>query len=361
MRKGFTTGTCAAAGAKAAAQALFASLGGKRKKISSVSVSLPRGGELRIPVDSVKVKGNKAEAVIIKDAGDDPDATNGAEFVTEVEYLRENPTRPGVVIKGGEGVGVITRPGLKRPIGKPAINPVPLMMIKRSVIEAAKEAGLSPSVVVTVTVPKGRELAEKTMNARLGIIGGISILGTTGIVEPMSLAAYRHSISMGIDVALAAGLSEIVLSTGRSSEKVVEERLKLPEVAYVLTGDHMGFALEDCKGRRELKRITVAGQFGKMSKLAAGHFETHCSDSSVEFEFLAKLCRNAGADEIIIRKILGANTAREVFFILKKERLDIIFETICSMVRQNSSKIAGKGKVVRSVLAGYNNEAVYGL
>ncbi|MBI1910469.1 MAG: cobalt-precorrin-5B (C(1))-methyltransferase [Deltaproteobacteria bacterium] len=358
LRKGFTTGTCAAAGAKAAARALFSALKGKRSKPSSVEVSLPRGGSITIPIHSVNlIEKNKAKASVIKDAGDDPDVTNGAEFIAEVEFIRENDARPHVKIKGGEGVGVVTRPGLKTGIGRPAINPVPLMMIKKSVLEAAGDFGLTPSVVVTISVPKGVELAKKTMNPRLGIVGGISILGTTGIVEPMSLAAYTHSISLGTDVALAGGCDEIVFSTGRSSEKVVEDRLKLPEVAYVLTGDHMGFALKDSKGRKNLKRVTVAGQFGKFTKLAAGHFETHCSDSSVEFDFLAKVCREKGAPENIIEKVLNANTAREVFFILKNEGLDNIFRAVCERVKKNSAEIV-KGIEVRAILVGYNNEIV---
>lgn len=359
LRKGFTTGTCAAAGAKAAALCLFAAIAGKPcKKSRFVPVTLPSGDVLKIPVRSVKVRGSRAEATIIKDAGDDPDATHGAEFITEVEFLGLNKSRPGVTVKGGEGVGVVTRPGLKVPPGRPAINPVPVMMIKNAVLEAARACGIKPSVIVIVKVPKGKEIAEKTMNARLGILGGISILGTTGIVEPMSLAAYRHSISLGTDVALAGGCSEVVFSTGRSSEKVVQAGLKLPEIACVLTGDHMGFALNDSKGRAGLERVTVAGQFGKFTKLAAGHFETHCSDSSVEFEFLAGLCREQGARDSILQRILKANTAREVFFILKDEGLDDILKTVCKKVKKNSRKIIGPDIAVRSILVGYNNDIV---
>lgn len=357
MRKGFTTGTSAAAGAKAAAEALFRSLAGRpRSNASKVTVTLPRGGSLDVPVETVEVAGKTARATVIKDAGDDPDVTNGAEFVTGVEFLRENAKRSRVMIKGGEGVGVVTRPGLKTPVGRPAINPVPLMMIRASVLEAAKAASLNATVVVTVTVPKGRQLAEKTMNPRLGIVGGISILGTTGIVEPMSLAAYRHSISCGTDVALAGGLHEVVFSTGRSSEKVVEKRLKLPVIAYILTGDHMGYALKDAKGRKGLGKVTVAGQFGKFTKLAAGHFETHCTESSVEFEFLAGLCEKRGAGEDLVKKVLSANTAREVFFILKEKGCDNILKTVTYLVRKNSEAIVGEGTEVKAVLVGYDND-----
>lgn len=356
LRKGYTTGTCAAAGTKAAAQALFASMLLKRAfRPKAVSVTLPRGGTLDIPVKSIEVRGNSARAVIIKDAGDDPDVTDGAEFVVDVEVIGLKAQRLGMTVKGGKGVGVVTKPGLKVRAGKPAINPVPMSMIRRSLREAAKEAGITPKAVVTVSVPEGQELAKRTMNPRLGIIGGISILGTTGIVEPMSLAAYTHSIKIAVDVALAAGLKEVVYSTGRSSEKVVEDELKFPPEAFVLTGDHMGYALKDASKRKGLKRVTVAGQFGKFTKLAAGRFETHCEDASVEFGFLSKLCKKAGAPPEFLEKVSKANTAREVFFMLKEKGLQKVFDDIVKLVRKNSSAIAGKGIKVRAFLVGYNN------
>lgn len=356
LRKGFTTGTCAAAGAKAAAQALFAGPLGKMRPCGKVPVTLPAGDVADIEVKGVLVSGNKAVATVIKDAGDDPDVTNGAEIVTEVEFLGENKKRPSIRVKGGEGVGVVTRPGLKVPVGRPAINPVPMMMIRRAVLEAARGARKNPSVIVTVSVPEGRTLAEKTMNPRLGIIGGISILGTTGIVEPLSLSAYRHSIVCAVNVALASGLAEVVFSTGRSSEKAVEAKLKLPEVAYVLTGDHMGFALKDAAGRIGLKRVTIAGQFGKFSKLAAGHFETHCSDSTVELDFLAGLSRALRVKQSLVERIRKANTAREVFFVLKSEGLDKVLKVVCEKVKENSAKIIGPRIEIRCILAGYDND-----
>lgn len=359
LRRGFTTGTSAAAGAKAASVALFESMAGRPVlKKSSVPVTLPRGGTLSVPVKSVEVEGRTARATIVKDAGDDPDVTNGAEFVTFVELIRINPKRPRVIIRGGEGVGVVTRPGLKTPVGRPAINPVPLKMIRGAVLEAARGASVNATIVVTVTVPMGRKLAEKTMNPRLGIAGGISILGTTGIVEPMSLAAYRHSISCGTDVAIASGLDTVVFSTGRSSEKVVEKSLRLPPVAYILTGDHMGFALRDARGRKGLRKVTVAGQFGKFTKLASGHFETHCTESSVEFEFLAQLSERHGAPSGVAERVLSANTAREVYFIFKEKGLDNIFRTVTRMVRKNSEEIIGGSVEVKAVLVGYDNDIV---
>src|SRR3990172_3347581 len=350
LRRGYTTGTCAAAGAKAAALAL---LGGKKRE--AVEVSLPGGGSLTIPVKSIRVSGKRARAVVIKDAGDDPDVTDKAEFVTEVVITGENRLRPSVRIRGGEGVGVVTKPGLKVLPGRPAINPVPRKMIRRAVLETAAAYSSRAAFEATISVPRGRELAAKTMNPRLGIVGGISILGTTGIVEPMSLAAYTHSISCAVDVAAAAGLDEVVFSTGRSSEKAVEKLLKLPEAAYVLTGDHMGFALKDAAKKNIIKKVVVAGQFGKFTKLASGHFETHCSDSSVELGFLSELCKKAGAPKKISDSAAAANTAREVFFILKDNRLEAVIKEVCRLVKMNSQKLSGK-KELRAILVGYGGE-----
>ncbi len=353
LRKGFTTGTCAAAGAKAAAHALFGAMLGKRlRPARSVLVSLPRGGELKVPVNRVLLEKGSARASVIKDAGDDPDVTNKAEFATEVKITG---SAGRIVIKGGDGVGTVTKPGLKIRPGRPAINPVPLKMIRRAVREEMERFGVSPSVRVTVTVPEGSRLAGKTMNPRLGIVGGISILGTTGIVEPMSLAAFTHSIYCGVDVAVAGGLKEVVFSTGRSSEKAAERLLKLPEPSYVLTGDHMGSALRYASNRKAIERVVIAGQFGKFTKLSAGNFETHCSDSSVDFAFLARLARKKGAGENIIERILGANTAREVYFILREGRLDRIIKEVVRLVRESSRGFFREDIKLSAMLAGYDN------
>lgn len=375
LRRGFTTGTAAAAGAKAASRALFASIKGKGKSKGGgfaaapvhgpIPVTLPTGAVLSIPVKSVVVSGRTSMAVIVKDAGDDPDVTNGAEIITTVEFVRMNAHRTSVKVCGGEGVGLVTRPGLKIGMGRPAINPVPLRMIRAAVAEAALDAGVTPAVVVTVTVPKGRVLADKTLNPRLGITGGISILGTTGIVEPMSLSAYTHSISCAVDVALASGCVEAVYATGRTSEKAAMAALGLPDVAFILTGDHMGFALADAAPRPTLRRVTVAAQFGKMTKLAAGSFKTHCSESSVEFEFLAGLCRERGATEGFIKDVLSANTARQIFFMLRANGYDAVLDRVCALARRNSARIIKEGRIagqpdieVRAMLVGYNNEVV---
>ncbi len=377
LRRGFTTGTSAAAGAKAAATVLFRSLGSKRggsKNLKSgpsvVKVTLPYGKSIEVKLRDVVLSSGMAVATVKKDAGDDPDVTHKALIVTSVELLGMNKHKTGVSISGGTGVGVVTKPGLKIAPGRPAINPFPLSMLRREVFEAASEAHITPSVAVTVSVPKGKTLAAKTMNERLGIMGGISILGTTGIVEPMSLDAYKDSISCAISVAVAGGVSDVVLSTGRSTEKVLEAERGLrprrtgggakglPLEAFILTGDHMGFALREAAGHKRLKGVTVAGQFGKFSKLAAGHFETHCMDSKIDIGFIASVCSSVGVKASVVKLVLSANTARHAFGMLKDEGLEKVFKELSRRVKANSVKLVGPSIKVSSVLVGYDNDIV---
>lgn len=358
LRRGFTTGTSAAAAAKAAALALFS---GKRAKLVEVTLPEAKSGpaSIKIPVKSVSIEGESARAVVIKDGGDDPDVTNGARIVARLTLSSQakrgkDKSASRIIIKGGEGVGRVTRAGLAIKPGQPAINPVPLKMIRRSVREVTTPLGITPLLTVSISVPDGTEISKKTMNERLGIIGGISILGTTGIVEPLSLSAYKDSIICALDVAVAGGGGEVVFSTGRSSEKVVEKFLNLDESAFILTGDHMGFALEAASMRDKIKRVTVAGQFGKFTKLAAGHFKTHCTDSSVELGFLARLAEEAGAGRALLEKIKKANTAREVFFILQDQGYNKAVEEVCALVQRNSKEYFPKSIKVRAVLVDYN-------
>ena len=186
-------------------------------------------------------------------------------------------------------------------------------------------------------------------------------MGTTGIVEPLSLSAYRHSITCAMDVARASGCKDIIFSTGRSSEKVAEEILKLPEEAFILVGDHMGFAIQEARCKMQdarCRKITIVGQFGKFSKLAAGHFETHCSDSSIELEFLAGIAKETGAKKDTIEDIKNANTARHVFFMLKEQGLESVYKTVCNKVKENAEKIVEGKTEIGCMLIGYDNEVV---
>ena len=387
LRKGYTTGTCAAAASKAAAIAFLT-----RKKVKEVQITLPVGKAVIIPVHRCEIEKGRAIASIIKDAGDDPDVTNGAEIKAEVraqgaegkgqrnKAFQFTAHSSQFTVYGGNGIGIVTKPGLAVKIGESAINPVPRKMIEEAIREAITNYKLQitnlkseirnpkSEISVTIFVPHGEEIAKKTMNARLGIIGGVSILGTTGIVEPLSLSAYRHSITCALDVALASKCKEIIFSTGRSSEKAVEQILKLPEEAFILVGDHMGFALKEVRSQgpapagfkrgSKVRRVTIVGQFGKFSKLAAGHFETHCSDSSIELEFLAHLAKEAGAKKDIFESIKNANTARQVFFILREQGLKSVYKTVCNKVKVNAEKIVDSKTEIGCMLIGYDNEVV---
>ena len=368
LRKGYTTGTCAAAASKAAAIAFLTG-----EKVKEVQITLPVGKAVIIPVHRCEIEKGRAIASIIKDAGDDPDVTNGAEIICEsgvrslefgVKAFEFTVHDSQITIYGGKGIGIVTKPGLAIPVGEPAINPVPRKMIEESVKDAVGYLNSelqtpNSELYLTISVPSGEEIAKKTMNARLGIIGGVSILGTTGIVEPLSLSAYRHSITCALDVALASKCKEIVFSTGRSSEKVAEQILKLPEEAFILVGDHMGFALKEVRSQEsKVRRVTIVGQFGKFSKLAAGHFETHCSDSSIELGFLAGLARESVAKKNTIEEIRNANTARQVFFIIQKQGLEEVFQTVCKKVRGHSRQIVDSKIEIGCMLIGYDNEVV---
>ncbi|MBI5682654.1 MAG: cobalamin biosynthesis protein CbiD [Deltaproteobacteria bacterium] len=375
LRKGYTTGACAAAAVKAAALAFLT-----QKKVKDVEITLPIGNVVILPIYRCELGKNRASASVIKDAGDDPDVTNGAEIVAEVRSqkseVRNNKAfqfthhapdtnirgqASRITVFGGKGIGIVTKPGLAIPVGEPAINPVPRKMIKNDVREVFSRITHHASrITVVISVPHGEEIAKKTMNPRLGIIGGISILGTTGIVEPLSLSAYRHSITCAIDVAIASGCKELVFSTGRSSEKTLEKELELPEEAFILVGDHMGYALKESRvesRESRIKKIIIAGQFGKFSKLAAGYFKTHCTDSSIEFDFLSNLVKKAGAKYDIIENIKNANTARQVFYILKENNLENILKTVCEKVKENAADIAATDNI-NCILVGYEGEVM---
>lgn len=300
LREGYTTGACATAAAKAAALALLSG-----RPVERVTIHLPIGRDATFALCRCEFGPGWVRCGVIKDAGDDPDVTHGAEIQATVSRS-ENP---GITLCGGPGVGTVTRPGLGLAVGGPAINPVPRRMITEAVGAVAAAYGVS-GLRVAIAVPNGEELAKRTLNPRLGIVGGISILGTTGIVKPWSTAAWRASVLQAIDVAAANGVAHVVLSTGGRSEKFAQALFpELPELAFVEMGEFTGHALKRAAARR-LRRATLAGMIGKFAKLAQGHMMTHVAGNRVDTAFLAELARAAGADETLARAIAGANTAR---------------------------------------------------
>lgn len=300
LRYGWTTGACASAAAKAAYHHLLSGA-----VLDPVTIDLPRGGEARFPLADHALGDDSAYAAVTKDAGDDPDVTHGA--LIEARSRRLAPGE-GVRFIAGEGIGVVTRPGLPLAVGEAAINPTPRTMIRHELEKVAAAHAARADVEVTISIPGGRELAEKTANPRLGIVGGLSVLGTTGIVTPYSCAAWIHSIHRGIDVARAAGLEHIAACCGSTSERGARALWNLPEHALIDMGDFVGGTLKYLR-RQPLPRVTLAGGIGKMAKLAQGHLDLHSGQSSVDTGFLAALAANDGADAATQRAIAAATTA----------------------------------------------------
>lgn len=304
LRTGFTTGACAAAAARAAWGALLGD-----GWLDPSPLVLPRGQAVAFPLALREIGpgGGRdfARAGIVKDAGDDPDVTHGALIVATV---RRAPAGAGVLFRAGEGVGTVTRPGLPIPPGEPAINPVPRAMIRAAIEEVSAEHDLPADAEVEISIPGGAALAEKTWNGRLGIVGGLSILGTTGIVRPFSCAAWIASIHRGIDVARATGLTHAAAATGAMSEAAVRARHGLPEHACLDMGDFAGGVLKYL-ARRPLPRLTLAGGAAKLAKLGQGALDLHSGRSQVDFARLAATAARAGVADP--GRIAGALTVLE--------------------------------------------------
>jgi cobalt-precorrin-5B (C1)-methyltransferase len=287
LRRGWTTGACAAAAARAAYAALLTG-----RFPDPVTIRLPRGQVPCFPLALAELGDRSARAGIVKDAGDDPDVTHGALVVAALAWAAPGS---GIRFCAGEGVGTVTRPGLPLAVGEPAINPAPRAMIRDALADVAEANGAPPpDVTITIAIPGGGLLAEKTMNARLGIVGGLSVLGTTGIVVPYSCSSWIHAIHRGIDVARAAGIDHIAAATGTTSERAVQRLYGLPEPALIDMGDFVGGTLKYLR-RRPVPRLTLAGGFAKLAKLAAGHLDLHSSRSRVDPAGLARLLAATGA------------------------------------------------------------------
>ncbi|MGY0778707.1 cobalt-precorrin-5B (C(1))-methyltransferase [Azospirillum argentinense] len=314
LRRGWTTGACATAAARAACGALFSG-----DFPDPVTVTLPGGQTPAFALAWTERGDGWAAAGVVKDAGDDPDVTHGA--LIRARVSRAAPGQ-GVVFRAGEGVGTVTRPGLPVPVGEPAINPVPRAMIRQAVAEAAALAGEAPDVVVEVSVENGEALARRTMNPRLGILGGLSILGTTGIVVPYSCAAWIASIQRGVDVARAAGLGHVAACTGDTSEKAVVARYGLPEHALLDMGDFAGGTLKYLR-RHPIPRLTLCGGFAKFGKLARGLLDLHSKRGSVDLDWLADRMAELGAAPDTVAEARAANTAAQVLSIAKETGLPL--------------------------------------
>ncbi|RNJ76984.1 MAG: cobalt-precorrin-5B (C(1))-methyltransferase [Nitrosopumilus sp. H13] len=333
LKTGYTTGSSATAAAKAGLLAVI-----NQREQKDVQIRLPRGDMMGIHVHSCSFESGKARCSVIKDGGDDPDVTHGAEIIVDLALTDKSGK---IEIGGGEGVGIVTKPGLGLEINGPAINPVPKKMIDENLREIGGEILKKSGVNVIISVPKGRELGPKTDNPRIGIAGGISILGTSGIVVPFSTASYAASIRQNIDVAVAVGDDTLVLTTGGRSEEYARKIVELPDHCFVQMGDFSGYTIQQC-GKKNIGMAYVVGFIGKLAKMAAGVKQTHVKGSKVDMAFLAGLAEKAGAGAGTIEKIKKANTARHVSEIVREDAVDGFFELVageaCRHMRSHSEQ-----------------------
>ena len=314
LRKGWTTGACATAAARAAYEGHLTGF-----FPDPVSIMLPGGQRAAFALATCNLGMEFATVGVVKDAGDDPDVTHGALILVTV---RDSAPGSGVTFTAGPGVGTITRPGLPLPPGEPAINPVPRAMIRATIDEVAQAYGATGDIVIEISIPGGEKIAERTLNARLGIIGGLSILGTTGIVKPYSCSAWIHSIHRGIDVARAAGLDHVAGATGNTSEAAIKALHDLPDVALIDMGDFVGGMLKYLR-KHPVAKVSIAGGIAKMSKLGQGLLDLHSRRGEVDFDWLAERVAEAGGKSDLVERVRRANTALEVLEMAQAERLDI--------------------------------------
>lgn len=355
LRSGFTTGTAAAAAAKAALMLLM-----ERKAPDAVQIRLPADSKLKIPIHRCRLIGEKAECTVMKDAGDDPDVTHGALIGARVWMVDGIQGSGHISIQGGEGVGVVTKPGLEVDVGEPAINPVPRRMIKAAAQEILEAFRVSKTknVFVEIFVPEGLELAKKTMNARLGIVGGISILGSTGIVHPLSHEAYKATIRSAVSVARATGLTKIILTTGRRSERFAQMLWHgQPGEAFVQIGDYFKFSVESA-ARLGFKKILLAVFFGKAVKMAQGFHYTHAAKAQMSVERLADWALEVTSEGRLRKLIKNANTARQVLELIRHDYPAVV-SAVGERMRGSARSFAGPHSRVDGVIFDYDGQVLF--
>jgi cobalt-precorrin-5B (C1)-methyltransferase len=351
LRTGYTTGTTATAATKGA---LYALINGK--PIEEVAVSLPKGRTATLKIAWTKNESNgKVTCAAIKDGGDDPDATHGAEICSTVSFSK-NATN--INIDGGKGVGRVTKPGLGLEIGKAAINPTPLKMLEQAVREVAGHQLENQGVDILISVPNGEEIAKKTDNPRLGILGGISILGTTGLVLPYSTASFAASIRQGLDVATAMGADTVILTTGGRSEDFAREIFELPDHCFIQMGDFAGYSIKQCANKTVIRQVIIAGFIGKLTKMAMGVKQTHVAGSHIDMEFMARLAAKCEAPQNVIEEIRSANTARHVSEIIKKNNIVSYYDHLCRRVFEQMHDYARGQLQIEVVLFEFDGKVI---
>ncbi|EKO14382.1 cobalt-precorrin-5B (C(1))-methyltransferase [Leptospira kirschneri] len=346
LKEGFTTGACSAAAAKAATRLLL-----NRKPVLEIETTLPNKRQVLFTVKRCQLEGEIATCSVVKDAGDDPDCTHGAELTARVRLTKENKIK----LKGGDGVAVVTKAGLGLEIGQSAINPVPRKNISEMILEELQGSSFN-GAEVEISVPGGQEMAKKTMNERLGLIGGISILGTTGIVKPYSTAAFKASVIQAIQMAREYGIDTIVLTTGGKSEKFAMDLLpNLNELSFIQVGDFIGTGIKTSV-KESIHHTIIVGMIGKLSKMADGVMMTHRGGSSVNTKMLSMIARSMGVPEEVAIEIQNANTARHVLEVCKATGYEIITTKICEIVAEKCSQHAGTNIMISCYMVDFDGK-----
>ncbi len=352
LRRGWTTGACATAATKAAYIALLSG-----NFTDPIAINLPKGENpsfaLALEGLGQDNNGKYAQAAIIKDAGDDPDVTHGALIIVEI---RHSSAQSGISFKAGDGVGMVTRKGLPIEVGQAAINPVPRQMMQDVITEIAQKYQVSPDVEITISIPDGNQIAQQTWNPRLGIIGGLSILGTTGIVHPFSCSAWIASIHQGINVAQAAGLKHVAGSTGSMSEKAVKNHHNLGDIALIDMGDFAGGMLKHLRNN-PIERVTVSGGFAKMCKLAMGFADLHSGRSQVDFNWLAEQFKLLDASPTLQEKVKTANTALECLNLAHDNNIKIALH-IAKLAQVTAQKINRDNAKIDILICNRNGDII---
>jgi len=333
MRTGITTGTCAAGAAKAA---LFAWSG---ENLQKVVVTSPQGKSIEVKIDSCQQLQNGGRATVIKDSGDDPDVTNGTPVIVEVEVRKDS----AILLQGGIGVGTVTKPGLSVPVGEPAINPGPRKMIIKAVEELLP---VDYGAIVTISLPEGERLAKRTLNPSLGIVGGLSIIGTTGIVEPMSEESFKNSLSPQINMVKALGYEQVVFAPGKIGQEIAIHRYGLPPETVIQTSNFIGHMLESAV-HYKMKKVLLFGHLGKLVKVAAGIFHTHNRMADGRFETLAAYMAAEGAPKQAILDILECRTTEAAIPIIARYNLQSVYSTLA-----NRASTRGAGYVFGDLIVG---------
>lgn len=342
-KRGFTTGTCAQAAAKASAIMLTTG-----RLIKMVEVETPSGIKLDLKLIDREIGKDFAVCGVIKDAGGDIDVTDGAKIYAKVKFSEE----AGITITGGKGVGRVTKPGLAVRVGEYAINPVPRQCIIKEVAPYLPE---DRGLEVIISIPRGEELAEHTFNPRLGIVGGISIIGTTGIVEPKSTEAYKTSLSLQLNVLKSAGCQRVALVLGYVGEKFCKDRLKPDDGSIIRIGDHVGFMLKEC-AKKNIEEVFLIGHIGKLVKVANGQFNTHTRFGDNRIETVTHYAKLSGANRDIVEELLKQTTAEATIEILRKNRLMMTFDKIAEKVVAKINELIGNRFHIRCVLLSLKGE-----